>query len=1499
MTTAAFTLLAALVALWAYTDAPTRARGLIGPQFPVVLDGHPPPRARARAQLVVNVLNLGTRNASAYDYLRLSGATIIFVSETKFYDDAHPAQLLAALANGHHHLPNETTDVNDTSGMRTTRKLSRAQQKRSRRRNARVNAARIISQSAPRSTKRSGQIMAQQGGIAFIIHNPLAIVHELERHDSGVIAISVHLPNSDESTLLIGLYSPPHTTPAGKTAHNALLRRVGAIWNMHRAGHTHAYIIGDFNSRLGSSNGRSSDDTMTERHDEMTSLMRNLGIAPLHGRDGQTRASTTSRHITGGGGYAEVDYCLCDNSTALAATTLRAQNWDDVPECVTHRRIGFNLSLTASDHRNGDSNGSLPKRNPKRPTPPPYNSTSWHTTFNELKLGIDRIASAITHTTPGNFLNVYGNINELLRKAIPPGPAGSSTNRRYHGEALPPNITAAFERARALRKEATRSRDPVEKAYLRERAAHATREADGLARDQVRRALDERVRNLQHDAQHDGRAFARSVEHRADMLYTGIATSFPESARDAFTDYYKTNGTAPDTPAPGLTEAPWMHHIPKIGLADHIDAPFHWTEVYMTLFNFNASVFANAFTPAGHTLNCTAGCKICKLYSDNAVAYCTDTTGNIEPPTWTSRLRTAVTGGPDDVLAEALKFVRHESDANLTHEYRVTLSRLLATVLTHIRDYGAPPGSFDTNLGPIPKGTRAGITANPADPYKSRGIAVHNCLPKLLAGIIQARLSHWGINNGVPSRNQCGFMPLRGTDWNAFAHNEAIKHRWRRGQRTWVLYIDFKSAYDRVSPTTMWAILTAMGLPPLTVAHIRRAHEQRNVHFNFNGRAAGTWHQDTGLGQGCILSPILFDYFVESLSRYLNSLNDLKGVTVGEGADSVTFNHLFYADDLSILCTSRDEAERLGEIVNDWCHAFGMELSAGPSKTAFIVYNDGVADPIGLPLDLGHGFLAPQVDEYRYLGHTMRPRLEQSPPLPGHRPGANAATPVPDVISKIHTALSVHFHHDQVLHAAGAATQIRVLKSAVISAGSHLLAMTKPTRLIERGLNAAMRNCISLITGDSNKQIANNALHSFGRAPMALELIVTSMTRFRLSMESTPFQDGLAPRIYRALKQEKRVRRGNRNDTSWIDDYDSLQSRLRKHTVGPALPSGAVDYWDIPRVAHVEGRRAAHDEWRFNMTTYLTEKQLHNGARNATSRPISSPETAFLYSLVYPTTTDGYGLGANKNATPLYAGGPGSTTVISTSTVKASNLHGISAARMGTQGLYRRPFWSKYQRDNPSATLNIAAAAAAAEPDSDNSSSDASSTDRMGRYRKHGYNNTACMLCGAADGDAIHMATSCAHATITARRARTALSSIGHTMLRIGSAYESAIHGRPPRPRHALHRHAATLRTDDNAEGSFLATRLITAQPWPSLDIPANWLVARSLGKLFESCPKRSSIATFSNMWVLEANRAITTVCCGWTELLSPAQARVLIDAGHVYGTRGAANIRQRAHPGP
>ena len=78
-----------------------------------------------------------------------------------------------------------------------------------------------------------------------------------------------------------------------------------------------------------------------------------------------------------------------------------------------------------------------------------------------------------------------------------------------------------------------------------------------------------------------------------------------------------------------------------------------------------------------------------------------------------------------------------------------------------------------------------------------------------------------------------------------------------------------------------------------------------------------------------------------------------------------------------------------------------------------------------------------------------------------------------------------------------------------------------------------------------------------------------------------------------------------------------------------------------------------------------------------------------------------------------------------------------------------------------------------------------------------------------------------------------------------------------PSPRHALHRHAATLRTDDNAEGSFLATRLITAQPWPSLDSPPTGS---------SRAPLASSLSRAPN-----AHLSPLSATCGYTRPIVPS----------------------------
>ena len=108
-------------------------------------------------------------------------------------------------------------------------------------------------------------------------------------------------------------------------------------------------------------------------------------------------------------------------------------------------------------------------------------------------------------------------------------------------------------------------------------------------------------------------------------------------------------------------------------------------------------------------------------------------------------------------------------------------------------------------------------------------------------------------------------------------------------------------------------------------------------------------------------------------------------------------------------------------------------------------------------------------------------------------------------------------------------------------------------------------------------------------------------------------------------------------------------------------------------------------------------------------------------------------------------------------------------------------------------------------------------------------------------------------------------------------------------PRPAL---AAAIKVDDGAEGTFMAAHYITATPWPAIAARDDWPVAKALGTLFDLNPKGASLAAFSNKWMTGANDAVRVIYSDWTELLSPAQARVLVDAGHVYAPTGAGPRR-------
>jgi hypothetical protein len=144
-------------------------------------------------------------------------------------------------------------------------------------------------------------------------------------------------------------------------------------------------------------------------------------------------------------------------------------------------------------------------------------------------------------------------------------------------------------------------------------------------------------------------------------------------------------------------------------------------------------------------------------------------------------------------------------------------------------------------------------------------------------------MSHWVARYNLIGREQIGFREAHGCPWHVFTLVETIKNWWRQsapGDRraTYVLFVDLKKAYDKVSPAALWKVLHYMGVPEQLLAVLRYKSDHRKTRLRFNGKLSEPIDMKEGVGQGDPLSPLLFNLFIESFGEALRRHPGLRGV---------------------------------------------------------------------------------------------------------------------------------------------------------------------------------------------------------------------------------------------------------------------------------------------------------------------------------------------------------------------------------------------------------------------------------------------------------------------------------------------------------------------------------------------------------------------------------------------------------------------------------------------
>ena len=120
----------------------------------------------------------------------------------------------------------------------------------------------------------------------------------------------------------------------------------------------------------------------------------------------------------------------------------------------------------------------------------------------------------------------------------------------------------------------------------------------------------------------------------------------------------------------------------------------------------------------------------------------------------------------------------------------------------------------------------------------------------------------------IIAEEQAGFRAERRTTEQIFnLRNLFEKYLQHQEDRSHV-FIDFKKARDRVWHVALWATMKKYNISVNLIRVIKNFYEKATSAVFFNG-SIGDWFRKTiGVRQGCLLSPTLFNIFLERTMTY-------------------------------------------------------------------------------------------------------------------------------------------------------------------------------------------------------------------------------------------------------------------------------------------------------------------------------------------------------------------------------------------------------------------------------------------------------------------------------------------------------------------------------------------------------------------------------------------------------------------------------------------------------
>ena len=251
------------------------------------------------------------------------------------------------------------------------------------------------------------------------------------------------------------------------------------------------------------------------------------------------------------------------------------------------------------------------------------------------------------------------------------------------------------------------------------------------------------------------------------------------------------------------------------------------------------------------------------------------------------------------------------------------------------------------------------------DPDNYRGIAIGSAFAKLHSLILLNRLIKFIDDKGLISPNQIGFMKFCRTADHNFLLQTLIEKTKKSKKKLYVAFIDFKKAYDTVNRALLFERLRQLGINGLFYRNILEMYKNTKYSIKMKDGCLEPIMSNLGLRQGCPLSPMLFNLFIDDVSDiFLNTVgNDpvhLQGKEI---------SHFLYADDLVLVSESAEGLQNCLDKLGVYAEQKSLTVNINKSKT--MIFNSS-GRFIKESFHIKGKRLEP-VDAFCYLGFEVKP----------------------------------------------------------------------------------------------------------------------------------------------------------------------------------------------------------------------------------------------------------------------------------------------------------------------------------------------------------------------------------------------------------------------------------------------------------------------------------------------------------------------------------------------